>query len=378
MFKKLWIFIILGLLTIGIVFISGCVQEKGPTQPNETAALQSETEAPNTSPSIASLTTTSLAVSTPLQAQNGTQPTQISTPSPTPAVKFEGRYIDVHTHIEPGQMSLTQIIQNMDNEGIDRMVIMNVPASLNPNQAEYGIPDAAKQYPDRFVALYGGEAIAMLESAATSGSYTKADEEKYINLLEKEMRSGSYRGFGEIGLRHFVPAKASNAANQTIPGDHPWMFIMSDIAAKYNVPIDIHMEATDDTIRGFESLLDHNKSTKIIWDHAGWSNTGKATPQLIRQLMEKHPNLYTSIKIIKEKVSSAAYIFDNDGTITPEWMALFKDYPDRFMIGSDIKLGVREGEISYVKDQRKVLSQLPPEILKKIERENAEKIFRMN
>jgi len=30
----------------------------------------------------------------------------------------------------------------------------------------------------------------MLESAATSGNYNKADEEKYITLLEREMKSG--------------------------------------------------------------------------------------------------------------------------------------------------------------------------------------------
>lgn len=84
---------------------------------------------------------------------------------------------------------------------------------------------------------------------------------------------------------------------------------MSDIAAKYDVPI-IH-----------------------------WSNTGKATPQLMRQLMEKHPNLYSSIKIriADTPEMMAVSIFDSDGKVKHEWMALFNDYPDRFMIGSDIK-----------------------------------------
>lgn len=53
------------------------------------------------------------------------------------------------------------------------MVIMKVPADVGETQAVYGIPDASEQYPDRFIALYGGEAIIMLESVATSGSYTK-------------------------------------------------------------------------------------------------------------------------------------------------------------------------------------------------------------
>lgn len=308
--------------------------------------------------------------------QNNSENETLFNQTSLPAVKFEGRYIDVHTHISPAGMSLEQIIATMDSEGIDKMIIMKVPANTSETQAQYGIPEVAQQYPDRFIALYGGEAITMLETAATSGNYTKADEKKFASLLESEMASGKYKGFGEIGLRHFIPKQESGATDLTIAGDHPWMFIMSDIAAKYNVPIDIHMEATDETIRSFEILLDYNKNTKIIWDHAGWSSTGMSTPAIVGQLMNKHSNLYLSIKMRNDKsASSEVNILNADKTITPEWMTLFKEYPDRFMIGSDIKAGIRADEFSYVKDHLIVLGQLPSEILKQIERENAIEIF---
>ncbi len=293
-------------------------------------------------------------------------------------VTFEGRYIDVHTHISPSGMSVEQIIAAMDAEGIDKMVIMSVPAGKNDSQEQYGIPAAAQQYPDRFIALYGGEAITMLENAATSGHYTKADEKKFAALLEEAMSSGLYSGIGEIGLRHFIPKAESNAIDLTIAGDHPWMLIMSDIAAQYNVPIDVHMEATPETLRGLEALLAHNKKTIIIWDHAGWANTDMPTPQLIGELMEKYPNLYASIKMRKDKTTPASVsIFNSAKQITPEWLSLFKAFPDRLMIGSDIKAGIREDEFSFVKDHVKLLSQLPSDILKKIERENAIRIFKI-
>lgn len=312
-----------------------------------------------------------------------------TTPSPiTEKIKFEGKYIDVHAHIGISGVSLTEVIKNMDAEGIDKIVIMKPPASVpvNTPQSSFAIPDAALQYPDRLIVLYGGEAIAMLEKAATSGKYTKAEEEQFINLLEKEMKSGTYSGIGEIGLRHYVPTgtgKTSVAYDLTIPGNHPWMFIMSDIAAKYDVPIDVHMEATVGTIEGLESLLSHNVNTKIIWDHAGWSHfvtkttfySDMATPQLMNQLMAKHQNLYSSVKIRKELSTSPIYIFNNKSEIASEWMEVFIKYPDRFMIGSDIKPGLDEEQFPMIKDHRKFLSQLPSEILKKIERENAEEIF---
>jgi len=79
-----------------------------------------------------------------------------------------------------------------------------------------------------------------------------------------------------------------------------------------------------------------------------------------------------------KSASSEVNILNTAKTITPEWMALFKEYPDRFMIGSDIKAGIRADEFSYVKDHLKVLDQLPSEILKKIERDNAIAIFKID
>jgi len=357
-------------LIFGIILISGCIsEEKGQTKPNDTAVLPAETEAQ----------TTSSTISSPLPSENETLPTQISTPSPTPAIRFEGRYIDVHTHIRPSGMSLTEIIQNMDKEGIDMMVIMEVPTAIYQGkpQTEYGIPDAAEKYPGRFIVLYGGEAITLLDSVATKGSYTKADEEKFIALIEYAMKSGKYRGFGEIALRHVSPVIGGEGADVTVSGDHPWMFIMSDIAAKYDVPIDIHMdfETADKGIAGLEKLLDHNKKTKVIWSHTAWSRTGKSVSvELMRQLLERHPNLYSSIKI---RGTETGFI-DEDNRIKSEWLALFKDYPERFMIGSDIKPGIREDEFRFIKRHRKFLEQLPPEILKRIERDNAKEIFKIN
>jgi len=273
-------------------------------------------------------------------------------------------------------MSLTEIIQNMDKEGIDMMVIMEVPTAIYQGmpQTDYGIPDAAEKYPGRFIVLYGGEAITLLDSVATKGSYTKADEEKFIALIEYAMKSGKYRGFGEIALRHV--SLGGEGADVTVPGDHPWMNIMSDIAAKYDLPIDIHMdlEGTNKGIAGLEKLLDHNNKTKIIWSHTAWARTREfVSAELMRQLLEKHPNLYSSIKIQTE-----TGFMDKDNRIKSEWLALFKDYPERFMTGSDIKPGQRDNEFVYIINHRKFLEQLPPEILKRIERDNAKEIFKIN
>jgi predicted TIM-barrel fold metal-dependent hydrolase len=302
----------------------------------------------------------------------------VSTEPPAPDARFEGRYIDVHAHIGPQGMPLEEIIQNMDREGIDTMVVMMTPTAIAEGMSptDSGIPSAAEQYPGRFISLYGGEAITLLDEVVARGSYTEAEQERYIALLEEAMKSGKYSGFGEIALRHVLP-NPNEGADVTVPGDHPWMLIMSDIAAEYDVPIDVHMdiEAGENGIAGLETLLDHNTETTIIWSHTAWSRTDyeSFSVDVLRQLLEEHPNLYSSIKIQTETA-----FMDQNKEIKPEWMALFQDYSGRFMVGSDIKPGLAEDEFRFIKRHLKFLEQLPPEIVKAIERDNAVEVFHIN
>ncbi|MEK6959182.1 MAG: aryl-sulfate sulfotransferase [archaeon] len=306
-----------------------------------------------------------------------TQPDDDSTSDTETEVKFEGKYIDVHAHVVLQDMTLEEIIQGMDNEGIDTMVIMEAPTKIYEGlpQSYFGIPAAAETYPDRFVTLYGGEAITLLDTVVERGSHTDAEEANYKTLLDDAMKTGKYKGFGEIALRH-VGISGSDGANITVPGDHPWMLILADVAAKYDTPIDIHLdiESGENGIAGLEKLLDHNTNAKIIWSHLAWSRTNftSAAAEQMRTLLEKHPNLYSSIKI----QSDVAFL-DSSDNIEPEWMQLFKDYPDRFMIGSDIKPAQRSQDWMFVANHRDFLAQLPSNILKPIERENAIRLYKI-
>ncbi len=126
------------------------------------------------------------------------------------------------------------------------------------------------------------------------------------------------------------------------------------------------------------SLLDcisSHRYCKIIWDHAGWGNTGENTPALMRRLLSENPNLYTSIKFRKD-MSDTGFL-NTDGTINPAWLSVVKEFPDRFMMGSDIKPGIRENEFRQVNDHVSILSQLPPDTLEKVASDNAIRIFKI-
>src|SRR5690242_20754393 len=88
----------------------------------------------------------------------------------------------------------------------------------------------------------------------------------------------------------------------------------------------------------FEKLLDHNIKAKIIWAHAGTDFTGYRTPELCRELLQRHPNLYMEIKI-EPTATDSPLERGSSGPIKPDWLKLFKDFPDRFIVGTDQRYG---------------------------------------
>ncbi|NMB78199.1 MAG: amidohydrolase family protein [Methanomicrobiales archaeon] len=353
------------LMFLGVIILGcGCVQQGTDTIPAPPAPAVSTIGVPPATPS-------------PLLTSPVTSTTLVTSAIPTPP---PGMFIDTHAHIRPSSMSFDQVIQLMDRNNISRMIIMEPPGDMwisGAQPSSYGIPDARTKYPDRFSVLFSGEAGVMLYKAAKSNAYTHEEQKKFSDLLDQALASGNYQGIGEIGLRHLPPPGMPATYDITVPADHPWLFIMSDAAAKYRVPLDIHLQAGDTDITALERLLDHNPDAIIIWDHAG-DHTQNMSPDTLRPLLAAHKNLYTSIKVRTGEKQGPGGILKKDGvTLSEPWKQLITDYPDRFIIGTDVKLGIRPDEIRYVKDHTTVLSQLPQDVAKKVAQENPRRIFRL-
>ena len=141
------------------------------------------------------------------------------------------------------------------------------------------------------------------------------------------------------------------------------------------------------TIPAFERLLAHNREAKIVWQHIGWDNTGYMTAELVRQLLEAHPNLYLALRIEErdEQVGNGGpmpnRIIDKQGQIQAEWLALISDYPDRFMIGGDEFVGIpgrTPNRPQSFAETWPILDQLPPDLAQKVGRDNAARIYNLD
>jgi len=110
---------------------------------------------------------------------------------------------------------------------------------------------------------------------------------------------------------------------------------------------------------------------------------------LSRRLLQQHPNLYMSLRMEPGRVPEN-FPLTRDRQIKPEWLQLLKDFPTRFVIGSDQFLAGQSFHGSDLANQlvKKVpmtreltpvfLRNFPADIAHKIAIENAVAIYKLN
>lgn len=322
------------------------------------------------------------------QAQNS--------PAPHKAIAALSPYMDVHTHLDETDVdgSMQSAIRAMPEENLARIVFMPSPFTLaDANRFDVErLLSGAKKYPGKIYVLGGGGTLnPMIIEAARTGDAGSEVQKKFKERAEAIVAAGAV-GFGEMAAEHFPSATPYEYA----PPDHPLLLLLADIAAQHDLPISIHMEAVPQdmdlpaslksppnpprlhaNIAAFERLLSHNPRAKIVWAHLGWDTTGYRTPELMRRLLEAHPNLFMEIKLDPVDIGKTSPLTNGaSGTIKPEWLKLLTDFQDRFVIGSDQHYPQSSGPQRW---QAAVLvfNQLPAAVRQKIGMENATHIYHL-
>lgn len=305
-------------------------------------------------------------------------------------------YIDAHVHIDQHdpEGSVQLLLRAMDALNGAKAFIQTEPYGPdNPARwdAEMILP-AVKKHSGKLIVLGGGGTLnPMILQSWRTGDAGPEVKKKFRQRAEELLREG-VSGFGELSIEHFSLPQSPVKDYEYAPADHPLMLLLADIAAEHNVPIDLHMEAVPfdmpmppeytapnprelhANIAPLERLLSHNPRARIIWAHAGSDNTGYRTPELSRRLLQAHPNLYMEIKYDPNFPGKNPPVAG--GKLTPEWLKLFSDFPDRFIIGSDQHYDPSAtGPLARGQQNALLTDQLPPDIRRKIGMENALRIY---
>ncbi len=333
-------------------------------------------------------------------------------PSAGPATESSGSvpWIDVHDHLLAGRDhdfdgAANAALAIMDQIGISQMILMPPPQN-SPRFDIDAFKTALASHPGRFAFLGGGESLnVMLQQTADQTSVSEDLRKQFTEKAEELLRQGA-SGFGEMAAHH-LSLHGADHPYESVPADHPLLLLLADIAARHDVPIDIHFDVVakdiptpaalnspnnPKTLRAnlaaFERLLDHNPKARICWAHAGSDNTGHWTAALTRRMLQKHPNLYMSLRLGPGNAPEN-FPLTPDWKIKPEWYRLFKDFPTRFVIGGDnfIASASFKGSGTAAELAKRVpmtrqttpalLNALPAELSHKLAYENAVALYKL-
>ncbi|MBI2264126.1 MAG: amidohydrolase family protein [Armatimonadetes bacterium] len=293
------------------------------------------------------------------------------------------------------------LISIMDRLGIAKAIILPPPQKPGQQGAHTykNQLGAIRSHPDRLVLGAGGGELNPIIQGTDPSSVTPAIRAEFERKAEEIIRDGAHV-FGEMTCLHF--SFGQTHVFEQVPPDHPLFLLLADIAAKNNIPIDLHWEAVPEematpqalierssnnparvqaTVPGLERLLSHNRKARIVVVHVGWDNTGYQTVDLLRRLLKTHPNLYCGLKFVRkqyEPFQRGNNMADQNLRIKPEWVQLMSDFSDRFVVGADEFVGT-QGSKGHgppsLEDTWTIIEQLPAAVRTKVGRDNAARIY---
>ena len=174
---------------------------------------------------------------------------------------------------------------------------------------------------------------------------TWARDESVVPFLEDRLARHRYVAVGEF---HLYGADA----------DLPVPRRMVALARQHGLVL--HAHSDPDAI---ERLFKQDPAARILWAHSGFDS-----PESVRAMLAKHRNLWCDLAFRSEQGPG--------GKVPAEWRALFSDFPDRFMVGTDTYTPERWHYIvEHAAWSRAWLADLPPALAERIAWRNADVLF---
>jgi predicted TIM-barrel fold metal-dependent hydrolase len=271
--------------------------------------------------------------------------------------------IDVEYH-HGGKVGMDTLIKKMDSHGV-------ALAWLGPNE-KLGSEESIRLnglYPDRLVptAVHG------------DGKLWHGGDKGFLEKLTNDVKSGKYFAMGEFEARHYP--SSTNDRNIHMPVDSEAMRVVFELSSETGVPFLLHHESEDELLPELERMLAKYPKARVIWCHVGRNRNPSTwkifqTAQAVREYLSKYPNLYFDFLASRPGskyqgtgvVEGIMYVvYFSRAALDPEWQKVIEEFPDRFVLGSDINTGRFDNYDTVMDTYRDV-------ILKGVKKEVAEKI----
>lgn len=170
-------------------------------------------------------------------------------------------------------------------------------------------------------------------------------DETVLQHIEARLAKYRYVGIGEF---HVYGADA----------DLPVLKRVVALARQHKLFLHAHSDAD-----AVERLFKHDPEALILWAHSGFDR-----PDAVRAMLKRYPTLWADLAFRNDHAAQAK--------VDPAWRALFEEFPDRFMVGTDTFTPERWFYIEeHARWSRAWLADLPKPLAEKIAWRNAEALF---
>ena len=298
---------------------------------------------------------------------------------------YKYRINDVHCHyvdFVQNTEGIDVLLKKMDTAGVDNIVLFGLSVTklwtdFDRERPIYYDDNDAPVYYYSFTDVILAEAIKSLPKAQKNRIYPmicgfNPVDKNGIDHIKRmvDMYPGLWVGIGEVFFRHDDLTRMTYGRNPT--ANCVSMEPVYKYAAEKNLPIWIHSDIGDPIanrptfLYEMEEAVKNHPKTKMVWCHVGDTRGVKieGLPEITTRLLKTYPNLYYDISwVVFEQIIAP------EGKPDPEWIAIFEQFPTRFMVGTD-KIG---GFSDYVQTIRKydvLFNALTPETAKKMASEN--------
>lgn len=300
-------------------------------------------------------------------------------------------YVDGHLHyVDFFQESdgMSALLNAMDEGEISQAAIMGIPVAKiwhedEPKKPRYYAGDDAAMYwysATDFELLNAIQALppAQQQRFIPFISGINANDKNAAAHLRRalELNPGFWQGIGELFTRHDDVTALMHG--NTPRANNEAMMKVYKVAAEFDLPVLIHSNVTSKRERNplyleeMEAALSKNPEVKFIWAHAGTSkelHRHQEELEFLRPLLQRLLAKYDNLTIDLSWTLIEPYLLDEQGKPRPQWLALLKQYPQRFVLGSDV-VGRFDNLGNTMHRFDPVLQALPPEMAKAIAHDN--------
>ena len=195
-----------------------------------------------------------------------------------------------------------------------------------------------------------------------------------LTQVEAGLKDGRFKGIGELHVNTLNTAPMMPGVRRKLPVDSPTIKAIFDLARKYKVAVDIHIEWESDTVEQLVRMLSSYPSVPVKLAHCGKTSSADD----IRAIMSKYANVYCDLSSrpgVFRYHDSKVVIFTANGFQQDGWRKLIEDYSDRFTVGTDDVDSWDKYEVVVNMIRKGLLANLSPATAEKVAYKNADRLY---